>query len=168
MHVCRAGTRHGQPSGPGNDLLVLLVGELTEAAAPLDSQRILPNEAVDGAGQESHAAPAGDDVPLRDEAVVTPAGDRFGGDGEATGEVLDREHLVARGHVSGRKNGLGLGGRGQVGGTSGIVAVQPRLRAALFVAEAAAFMEQTDKVTSSIGTHEFPPAGSPASVVSKT
>ena len=77
MDVRRACARDRQPLGPGDDFVVLFGGELTETTSPLDPERIILNEPFDGAREKADPPPAVDDIPLGDESMLPPAGDRL-------------------------------------------------------------------------------------------
>ncbi len=122
MHVGRAGPCRGEPAGPGNDPVVLVVRKLAESCPPLDAVWIGGNEPLHRTRQKADPLPAAHFIALGDQAVLTPPGNRLRGDVEPLRQILDRQHLLVcegtdgRGRVGHR---LGMLCRSVIGGQKG-------------------------------------------------
>ncbi len=89
-----ADRRH--PTGPADDLVALLVGQLAEPGPPVDLVLVVGDEPPDARLQEPDLGPAVDQEPPGDQALATPAGDRPGRDVEPPADGLDRQDLLGR------------------------------------------------------------------------
>ena len=102
MHVGRAGPRGGEPAGPGDNPVVLVVRKLAETCPSLDTAWIGGDEPLHRTRQKADPLPAAHLIALGDEAVLTPTGDRLRGDVEPLGQILDRQHLFVCEGAGGR------------------------------------------------------------------
>ena len=95
VHVGRAGTGQSESAGPADDPVVLVLRQLAETAPPLDSERIVAHETLDGTGEKTNPSAAPDEVPFSDQAMVPPPRDGLGRNIELAGQILDRQHLIS-------------------------------------------------------------------------
>ena len=82
----------GQAAGEGEDGQLFVIGEMAEGGGALDALLVVGGELRDGGGVEAEAAAAvGLDEALGDQALLAPALDGFGGDGEFFGDFIECE-----------------------------------------------------------------------------
>ena len=121
---------------------MLFFRELAELAPPLNPHRVVADEPLDRAHQEANPPATTNDVPLGNQAVIPPTRDRLGGNIEATGKLLDREHLPTGLHARHFRGHIGI----------------ERLNAALsHVVRPSAFDVETCEIKIA-GTHNPPPS----------
>jgi hypothetical protein len=97
----RRGAAFRHSSGSIEDLFALFVGELAEPGSTGHVVGVLADEPLHGRLQKSHAPSAVDQEPSTDEAALSPAVDRLGGNIEPLADVLDRKDRLL--HVFGSK-----------------------------------------------------------------
>jgi hypothetical protein len=66
VHVGRAGTGQSESAGPADDPVVLILRQLAETAPPLDPERVVADETLDGTGEKTNSSAAPNEVPFSD------------------------------------------------------------------------------------------------------
>ena len=94
--VGRAAAGAGQPPGPLDDHRPLLVAQLAELRAAADPLLVPLDEPVHRTLQEADPLAAVEHEPPADQPLPPPAGNGLGGDVELLGQLLDRQHPLAR------------------------------------------------------------------------
>ena len=95
VNVGRTRPGSGQPTCPGNDVLVLGCCELGKPTATLNPHRIRLDKLVDIAAQKSHPITTANIVPTSHKTTVAPARDCFGGNAEALGKFFYGKNFAA-------------------------------------------------------------------------